>query len=282
MLALLANIALSVVFLHSLRTAQVRARNIMVVGAVNYVVASSTCFGISWISGNLSLSGPTLFWGTVQGVTFIVAYYLICASMALSGMAIASAFIRLSVVIPVLASIFYWDEVPSKYQILGLAACAASMPLIGTRTRSEDGNGRVGWRDFRIIGLLFFTVGLSSVSSKAFVESGVPDARTTFLGVLFGVAAVGALGTFLSRTWRSDFGGVWDGVKVGIVNVVALICSIVALEQLSGVVAFPVQAVGGLLLNTLFAAVVWHERFARRTLIGMAIASLGLALVNVQ
>jgi drug/metabolite transporter (DMT)-like permease len=43
-----------------------------------------------------------------------------------------------------------------------------------------------------------------------------------------------------------------------------------------------VQAVGGMLLNTLFAAVVWQERFVRMTLLGMGIALVGLVLVNVR
>jgi drug/metabolite transporter (DMT)-like permease len=69
---------------------------------------------------------------------------------------------------------------------------------------------------------------------------------------------------------------------MGFFNVTSILALLIALERVPGVVVFPVQASGGLLLNTLFAAVFWHERFVRRTLVGMGIAGVGLALVNLK
>ncbi|MDA0745276.1 MAG: hypothetical protein O2954_02085 [bacterium] len=282
MYALVLNLILSVAFFHVIRVAQVRGRNMMVVGATNYILASVSCFCISAVQGNLVLSGTTVFWGTVQGIAFIGTFYLMCASMALSGLAIATAFMRLSVVIPVLASIFYWGETPNLLQVLGILACLVSLPLIGMRARHATRDETIGWREIRTVLLLILGVGMSSVASKGFVESQVPDARTTFMGVLYGVAALGALGTFVSPVWRRQRTGMWDGVKMGFFNVTSIVAFLVALEQVSGVVAFPVQAAGGLLVNTLFAATVWHERFVRRTQVGMAVAAVGLVLVNLK
>lgn len=282
MSALVLNIVLSVIFFHVIRSAQVRGCNMMVVGVVNYLLASSICFCISLAEGNLSLSDATLFWGAVQGVAFIGTYYLICVSMALSGLAIATAFIRLSVVIPVLASIVYWGETPGVYQVLGILFCLASLPLIGTRTRDAQRRGPIRWREVRVVGLLFVGIGIASLASKAFVEADVPDARTTFMGVLYGVAALGGLGAFLAPAWRNEWFGAWDGVKMGVVNLAGILTQLIALEQVVGVVVFPVQASGGLVLNTLFAVVVWHERFVRRTLVGMGVAAVGLVLINLK
>ena len=63
MIALVLNIVLSVFFFHIIRSAQVKGQNMMVVAAVNYVLASSICFGLSWAEDNLAFSGSTLFWG---------------------------------------------------------------------------------------------------------------------------------------------------------------------------------------------------------------------------
>lgn len=280
MVALILNIVLLAGFFHMIRSAQVQGCNMVVVGAVNYLAASLICFGMSVTEGNLSLSTVTLFWGSIQGVAFVSAFYLICASMVLSGMAIATAIIRLAVVIPVLASILYWGEVPSPYQVIGIMACLGSLPLIGTRARNIGKGGPIDWQELRTVGLLFVVMGTVGVASKAFVEADVPDSTTTFMAVVFGVAGLGALITFLAPVNRKQWRGAWHGVKVGVFNAVANVAFLIALEQISGVVAFPVQAVGSLLLNTLFAAVVWHERFLRRTLAGIGLAALGLALVN--
>ena len=253
----------------------------MVVAAVNYLLASPLCFALSFVSGGLSLSWSTLFWGGVQGIAFIGSYYLICASMALRGMAIATAILRLSVVIPVVTSILYWGEIPSGYQVWGLLACLVALPLICSRGASGH-VARLGRRGILVLGALFLGIGVAGIASKAFVESDVPDARTTFMGVLYGVAALGALASFGFPAWRKTWVGMWDGIKMGLVNVASILAYLLALEQLDGVVVFPVQAVGGLMVNTLFAAVVWNERFVRLTLVGMGVAAVGLVLVNVK
>jgi multidrug transporter EmrE-like cation transporter len=102
------------------------------------------------------------------------------------------------------------------------------------------------------------------------------------MGVLYGVAALGVLATFLSPRRRRSLSGGWDGVKMGIVNVSSIITMLVALEQVRGVVVFPVQTSAGLVLNSLFAALVWHERLTRKTWIGMGVAAFGLAFVNLD
>ncbi len=282
MTALILNIILSVLFFHVIRSAQVRGDNMMVVGAVNYVLASAASFALSWLDGNLSLSASTLIWGTVQGVAFVGTYFLICASMAVSGMAICTAFMRLAVVVPTAASILFWGEVPNTFQVIGILACVSSLPLIGTRTRGGSASGAVAARDVLVIVMLFAGVGVAGLASKAFVEADVPDARTTFMGILYAVAAVGALATFALPRWRRKPVGVWGGVKMGFFNVTSIVAYLFALERVPGVVAFPVQAAGGLLLNTLFAAVVWRERFVRRTLFGMVLGAVGLIFVNLH
>ena len=210
----------------------------MVVGAVNYVLASVTCFAASYIAGNTRLSSETMFWGSIQGVAFIVTYYLICTTMSLSGMAIATAFVRLSVVLPVLASVFYWGEIPSHFQVIGIVVCLVSLPLIGTRARNVGTSTKMGWRELRLVGMLFVFIGIAGIASKGFIMSCVPDAPTTFMGVLYGVAALGALSTFLFPAWKTHSKGAADGIKMGFMNVSSIFAYLVALDQVSGVIVF--------------------------------------------
>jgi len=280
MIALVVNILFTVAFFHVIRSAQSRHCNVMVVAVVNYLVASPICFFLSYTQGNLQLSGDTLLWGSVQGVCFIGTYYLLCTSMSVSGMAIATTILRLSVVIPVLASVFAWGEIPTTFQVVGIVACVVSLPLIGLR---QSGDCQpITRRLLLLMGLLFVGMGIANTSSKAFVEANVPDVQTTFIGVLFAVAAIGGLLCFISPVWRENRTGVADGVKLGLVNVVSIVSYLVALEELAGVVVFPIQAAAGLVLNTLFAVWVWKERFSKKTMLGMAIAMLGLIFVNVK
>ena len=280
MIALVVNVLFTVAFFHVIRSAQAKRRNVMVVAVVNYVVASPICFFLSYAQGNLNLSGETLFWGAVQGICFIGTYYLLCTSMSVSGLAISTAILRLSVVIPVLASVFAWGEVPTTFQVAGIVACVVSLPLIGLR---RHGDSQPITRHFIfLMVLLFVGMGIANTSSKAFVEAHVPDVQTTYIGVLFAVAAVGGFLCFLSPVWRANLTGVREGVTLGLVNVVSIVSYLVTLEELAGVVVFPIQAAAGLILNTIFAVWVWNERFSNRTIVGMCIALLGLIVVNVK
>lgn len=282
MMPLVLNIFFECLFFHVIRVSQVRGSNMMGVAAVNYLLASSVCFGISFLEGNPFISGTTIFLGTVQGIAFISSFYLICLSMNLSGLAIATAILRLSIVIPIFASIFYWGEIPSPSQFFGILVCMIALPLIGTRPLNDGRKGRIDRRDLWILGTLFINMGIANVVSKAFVESRVPDSQTTFMAVLFGVAGLGAVGSFLLPTYRKHFAGLWRGVTVGILNVASILSFLVALGRISGVVVFLVQGAGGLVLNTLFARVVWNERFTYLTIFGMGVAAVGLVLVNIH
>ena len=282
MVALALNIIFTVFFFHTIRSAQHKGRNVMVVAVVNYFVASPVCFVISYYSGVTDVSSSTLFWGVVQGVCFIGTYYLLCSFMTVSGMAITTAILRLAVVIPVVASVVFWGELPSALQVVGIVACLGALPLIGLRTRAMEGetHSPVTSGAILVIVVLFVGMGIANLSSRAFVESGAPDARTTFIGILFGVAGICGLFAFLLPAWRENLTGFRDGVQLGLINVASITTHVMALEQVDGIIAFPVQAAGGMTLNTLFAAWVWGERFASKTIIGMVIAALGLVLIN--
>lgn len=278
MIALVVNVLFTVAFFHVIRSAQVKKCNVMLVAVVNYFVAAPVCFLLSYVQGNLSLSGPTLFWGSVQGICFIGTYYLLCTSMSVSGMAIATAILRLSVVIPVLASVFAWGEAPTVYQIIGIVACVVSLPLIGLKQSHHS--QPVSSSFLFLMVLLFVGMGIANTASKAFVEANLPDVQTTYIGVLFGVAGLLGAFVFIWPGWRQNLTGFRNGVVLGLVNVVSIVSYLVALEQLAGIVVFPIQASAGLVLNTLFAVWVWEERFHNRTIVGMATAMFGLIFVN--
>jgi drug/metabolite transporter (DMT)-like permease len=165
---------------------------------------------------------------------------------------------RLSVVLPILASVFWWGEQPTQAQIAGIAATLVALVLLGGRGLSGASDLRV----WMLTGFLFLTSGGASVVSKAFLVLHLPDAKTTYTAVLFGTAALGGSLSFLTSRFRPTREDVGEGVLVGVTNVVATGIQLVA--------------------TAVFCAIVWKERFTRRMLIGMGIAVVGLALVNMR
>ncbi len=275
---LILSILLSVLFGHTVRWAQARRRHMMAVGVVNYGVAALACALFTALSGNLNVHGDTLLLGALHGVGYILAYVGMCAAMPRGGLTIPTTIMRLSVVLPVLASVFWWGEQPTQAQVAGVAATLVALVLLGGREMSGASDPRI----WPITGLLFLASGGASVVSKAFLMRGLPDAKTTYMAALFGTAALGGSLSFFSEGFHPTRGDVGAGALVGVVNVVATVVMLIALDRVPGVIAFPALACGGLVATAVFCAIVWKERFTRRMLAGMGIALAGLALVNMK
>ncbi|MSS71364.1 MAG: hypothetical protein EXS64_07725 [Candidatus Latescibacteria bacterium] len=275
---LILSILLSVLFGHTVRRAQARRCNMMVVGVVNYTVAALVCALLTALSGNLNVHGATLSLGALHGIGYILAYVAMCAAMLRGGLAVPTTIMRLSVVLPVLASVFWWGEQPTQAQVAGIVATLAALVLLGGRGVSGASDLQV----WMLTGFLFLTSGGASVVSKAFLVLHLPDAKTTYTAVLFGTAALGGSLSFLTHRFRPTREDMGAGTLVGVTNVVATGIQLVAIDRMPGVIAFPAMACGGVVATAVFCAIVWKERFTRRMLVGMGIAVVGLALVNMK
>jgi drug/metabolite transporter (DMT)-like permease len=69
----------------------------------------------------------------LTGSLFIAGFFMLALATAVAGMSIATAVMRISVVIPFVASWAIWSEEPSAYQLVGLSTAAAAFFLISSR-----------------------------------------------------------------------------------------------------------------------------------------------------
>ena len=70
------------------------------------------------------------------------------------------------------------------------------------------------------------------------------------------------------------------GIVVGTVNIAQIWVPLAALEQVPGVLAFPLSAAGGLALSALGARLLWQERVGPRAGAGIGLALLAAVLAN--
>lgn len=69
----------------------------------------------------------------LTGSLFIAGFFMLALATAVAGMSLATAVMRISVVIPFVASWAIWSEEPSAYQLVGLSTAAAAFFLISSR-----------------------------------------------------------------------------------------------------------------------------------------------------
>lgn len=302
--AVTCSVAIGVIFKHAGRRGLDRTALL----TVNYAVAVGVAVVVLGVGGRsvqegLTLSPGMLGLGTVTGVVLIVGFFALAWATEVAGMSLAIGVMRVSVVVPFLASWLVWDEVPTVAQGVGMLLAMGAFFLLAHR-RSEPepvpasvastGEGgaavelsvpSVDWYAAGVLALTFCLGGAVDVSMKAFEEGfGQGNSRVLFLMLSFGVAFLVGAVIVLRRGLRK---GVWPtaetmgwGLVLGIVNYGSLEFLLRAIEVLPGPFVFPVNNISIMTLAALIGVTVWGEHLSRANRLGLGLAGLALVLLG--
>jgi len=294
-LAVLCSVSIGMIFKH---TGGAVDRTTLL--TVNYAAAVGVAtllfeMGGRSLEGSVSLS-PALFGlaGGV-GVLLITGFFLLSYATDVAGMSLAIGVMRVSVVIPFLASWLVWDEVPSGAQGVGMGLAAVAFFLIAQKhrgpasTRGADGASvpldRVDWHAFLVLALTFCAGGGVDLSMKAFEEGfGGGSSRVLFLLLAFGAAFLVGLAVVMGRGIRQ---GRWPGpaavgwgTLLGVVNYGSLEFLLRAIAELPGPFVFPANNIAIMILAATLGVAIWGERLSRANYAGLALAVVALILLR--
>lgn len=288
MLFLLLRILFTTAFSHLLRLSQARTRRPLYAAAVNYAVAAVASGAWTLIAG-CRWHTPTILLGIAAGLGYVVSLLLVLPSMRKSGVSVTGAVLQLALMVPVAVGIWRFSEHPNVYQIAGIALTLVSLPILSFTTSVDDPSAT---RRFSLLTLvLFLSSGLSQVLMKEFSVAALPSDLPLFSTCLFVAATFGTIG------WRAfvpepppnsgepegRLYGEWPlGLALGVVNMLQLVCLLLALQQLPGVVVFPVSASLGIVVNTFASMLFWKERPPLAGWLGIALAILAVILLNLK
>ncbi len=261
------------------RFGQRRKGNLPAIGAVNYAVATLAFVPALYLL-TTHVSRHTALVGAIGGLVYATAYFLLLPVLHSQGVAISTAVMRLSVVLPMLLSLLLWQEVPTALQGVGAGLALTALPLLALGRAA--GIGPPAQRPpFMPFVALFLFNGTCLCIQKWYQTTGTFAERPAFFIVLFGLAALYTSIVWLARSRSLTRVDLAIGALLGLVNAGANFASLAALDVCSGVVFFPVTAAGGLVFAALFAAVFWREVPSRWGALGILVAVAAVALVNV-
>ena len=264
---------------------------------VNYAAAAALALVLVGAAPVSAVGAGLVALGVAQGVLFIGGFWLFSLAIREVGMGIAAGVMRLSVVVPVLASWAVWNEPPTPLQALGLALGGVAFFLIARP--AAEAPGKLGPPDgdapdvaspeparprgaaVALLLLLFLAGGCVDVLMKAFDGAyAATTPKSMFLLFVFGVAFLVGLVAVVRRRVRE---GVWPrggtvalGVVLGVVNYGSADFFLRAIEALSGPVVFPANSISIVIGAALIGRFVWGERFSRANVVGLAVASAAL------
>ena len=276
---LLLQVLLASGFALGLKASILRRQDMLVVGGLNYVIA--------WLIGTPPLfvgSATSYGWaggicGAVMGFTYFIAYFFYVYAMRHQGLAATAAFGQLSVLIPILFSVFLWREYPSIAQLVGILLAGAAMALLDARRDLLAGiPGRLRW----FLAGFFLCVGTARLSAKVFTEAQVPDERAFYLWMVYACSGACSLVMLVGHKrlpTREEW--LWGGV-VGGCNIAHTLFLLLALERLPGIIVFPISACGTIVVIGAIVVAFFGERPTVRLYLGIATSAIAVALLNLR
>ena len=218
----------------------------------------------------------------------LLGFELFTIGIRLSGIVVTAALVRLSIVLPILVAMIFWQEIPNLWQTIGLLLTFVAIPLLSQRekeptyTFTPDKPEVPQGLGFAIAITILLVTGISRLTMKAFNEMCPIDEKSLYMSLLFGVATVIYLGIcFYQKIWP-NWWEVFYGVLIGVCNVGGSWALLIALDQVSALIAFPMSSSGGVLFTMFVGMVFLHERLSRTSLIGALLATVALIFVNLK
>lgn len=254
----------------------------MVVLAGNYLMAAFIG-GMSLLSqpqSFLIFDLPILLFGMLVGFGFVVAFFAYMKSVKEVGVALATLIARISIVVPLILSVTFYKEVPTPLQLAGIIITFLTIYLF-TRSIRVDKTKTYTTESLFYIFLLFFMLGFNDFSMKVFQEWQSPSQKSTFLFILFGMAAIITwiwIVVKRSKIKKFDLG---LGCILGVPNMFASYFLIDALQVLPGILVYPLVNVSIIGLTVLGGILLWREKINTLGWISLIFAAVAITLLSI-
>jgi drug/metabolite transporter (DMT)-like permease len=249
---------------------------------VNYIVAGifALVVGISGEGGTGFLS-HTLYlflFCIVVGAFFIGNFIVYSKSVHTNGVGITIAAMRLSLLIPVLISVFMYAEYLNIPKLTGVILVFGSLILLIPKKKGERiGNINASW----LLLITFILSGFADASLKIYEEEfSIALNESTFMGLVFVGAFVIGLTLSLFRSGpviRKKEALL--GAAIGIPNLYSAIFLIYALGDISGSIAYPIVNILNVLGGTFLGLLVWSDKVSPKQWAGIITAIIAIMLL---
>ncbi len=220
------------------------------------------------------------------GVLFITLFNLIGSSIQSNGITVTVIAQRMSVIIPIVAAYFLYQEPFGVMKIIGLILALLAVALSSLKPSSEK-KASIEWNWTLLFPLIIFVgSGIIDTTIKYVQEYHLPgSAFDSFLVLLFGTAfAIGALvyvfQLFTGRSKLSTKIILW-GVLLGVPNYGSIWFMMKALEApgIDSSVIFPVNHIGVVSVSAVTALVFFKEKLSTANIIGLLLAGVAIAFI---
>jgi drug/metabolite transporter (DMT)-like permease len=280
-LYILLSAACSVLIAHLLKVTEVNQLRTLPTLTVNYFSAGVFAFVIG-MQGKEGLSGiaspPVLFFCVLIGALFIGNFLMYSKSVHANGVGVTIAAMRVSLLVPVVISIYLYRESVGWATTLGIAGVVGAVVLLIPRKKNiKIGRLDAGW----LLIFIFLVAGFADASLKVYQEEWSQKFNEQlFMSLIFGGAFLIGLAAMVIR--RQSFFRLREagmGCLIGIPNLYSSIFLIYALKDIDGAIAYPLVNTLSVVAGTALGLWFWKDDIRRLQWWGIGVAVLAVILL---
>ena len=261
--------------------------NIFQAIVVNYCIAFTT--GILSYNGTITISQlPNLDWfyyTLILGALFIIVFNLMAITTQKSGLSVVSVATKMSVVVPVLFGLLYYNESLGTVKLIGIAIALIAVYL--TSNKSKQGI-TVNRKSIVLPILVFIGSGIIDTSIKFLEDTYVANNDVPlFSAIIFLAAAI--IGFIIiiiqvmSGNFKFEFKNVIAGICLGVPNYFSIYFLVKTLRsdilESSGI--FAINNVSIVTLSTFAGIFIFKEKLIKKNWIGIGLAILSIILISI-
>lgn len=246
--------------------------------AINYLI----CLLLgAWYAGFQSFPvqtpdfSVTAKMGTINGVLYLAGFVLLQYNTGKNGVVLSSVFMKLGLLVPMVLSVFLFEETPTGMQCIGFVLAVGAIILINY----EKGTSFSGVKLPLVLMLL--SGGCGDAMSKVFEVYGPAAQADLFLFYTFVSACLLCVVLILWRKERPNKYAFLFGVLVGIPNFFSAKFLLMALAHLPAVIVYPTFSVGTILAVTLAGVFLFKERLRRLQWMALTVILAALVMLNI-
>ena len=241
----------------------------------NYAVCS--ILGLIYTPlGNISFHTEkipyTIILGVISGVLYLASFALFQQGIKKNGIVLASIFMKLGVLIPVLMSIIIFRESPKILQIIGIVLSIAAIIVFNFDKKGMSAGGKI-----ILLILLLVVSGFTDSMVNIYNKTGNSSLSDCFLFLTFFFAGISSLVLYFVKKEKMGWWDVLFGVVIGIPNYFSSRFLLLALRSVPAVVTYPVYSVATILVITLVGILAFKEPISKQKIIGLVLVIAAVA-----
>ncbi len=253
---------------------------------INYFVAALLGNVQSQVNPIQALHEDWLYMSIIIGLLYFIFFIVIGISTKLVGLSVTTVASKMSVVIPIVFSIIYFNESLSIFKISGIILALTGVIL--TVYKKPEKNRKVKLSEFLIPLLLFIGMGVTDMLTKIAQDKYLnPNNIALFNSSLFYIAFLISLIYVLGLRKQKEFfkqSTLFYGIILGTVNYYGVYFFLKALDSkiFDSSVIFGINNVSIVILSVFLGFVIFKEKTNKINIIGIASAITAIVFLSIS